>query len=90
MLHPLVIVERQLLRRTVEHLQQARDAIEARVGVLEHQRRRVAGRIDVVIGRRDEAARWIQLRGQILPEPLPLVLAGTGDRQPSGPAFAQR
>ena len=64
-LHALVILERISFVRGIEQLPQPRDPLEPRVGVLEHQRRRVARRVDVVVRRGDEAARRVQLARQV-------------------------
>ncbi len=84
-LHAAVIVERVCLLR-LQHLQQPRDALERDVvRRLEHDRRRVSRRMDVVVRRGDEPARRIELARQIRAEAVPLVGAGARHRQPADP-----
>ena len=82
-LHPRVILERQLLRRGSISWQQARDALEPRIGVLEHEAGASTLWLDVVVRGRDEAARRVELRGRSVAESLPLVRAGAWHRKPS-------
>ena len=73
----------------LNHLQQPRDAIERDVGRrLEHHRRRVVLRLDLVVRRRDETTRRVVFTRQVRAEAIPLVRAGARHRQPADPRAA--
>ena len=80
------IFERELSSR-LEHLIQPRDALELRARCLEHERRRVAFRLHVVIRRGDKTACRVQFRGKVLAKSPAIRRPRFPHRQSPGPSL---
>ena len=82
------VLQRDVVARVQDPLY-AREAGEGASG-LEEERRVIAGRMDVVIGRPHPAALRVELGGKVVAKAVPLVFSGPRHRQPPVPVGAAR